>query len=154
MQIRHMKKILSVILVISSLLSGNAYAEETDVYYCKLKNPYETSKDKYEYTIIWYKEQFHNLILQDDKTKELILAERVKTKASIKVKKGEEEYSYSGFKNNVSNLEHYFVFIDGSNIIYAYVEASEFKNAKPVKWEITSFDNAFDKITKGTCKKL
>ena len=141
-------------MVLGLLFSGNVYAEETDVYYCKLKNPYKASKDKYEYTIIWHKEKLHNLILQDDKTKELILAETVKTKASIKVKKGEEEYSYNGFKNNMSNLEHYFVFIDGANIIYAYVEAIKFENTRPVKWEITSFDNAFDKITKGACKKL
>tara|TARA_R110001592_G_scaffold135020_1_gene350913 strand:- start:57 stop:509 length:453 start_codon:yes stop_codon:yes gene_type:complete len=148
-----LRKLLSIIFI-SFLSIGNVYAEETDVYYCKLKNPYEVSKDKYEYTIIWYKEQLHNLILQDDKTKELVLSEIIKTKASIKVKKGEEEYSYSGFKNNMSNLEHYFVFIDGANIIYAYVEASEFKNTQPSKWVITSFDNAFDKVTKGTCKKL
>ena len=148
-----LKKLLSIIFI-SFLLIGDVYAEETDVYYCKLKNPYEVSKDKYEYTIIWYKEQFQNLILQDDKTKELILAERIKMKASIKVKKGEEEYSYNGFKTNMSNLEHYFVFIDGADIIYAYVEASEFKNTRPSKWAITSFDNAFDKVTKGTCKKL
>ena len=141
-------------MVLGLLLNGNAYAEETDVYYCKLKNPYEASKDKYEYTIIWHKEKLHNLKLQDDKTKEFILSEIIKTKASIKVKKGEEEYSYSGFKNNMSNMEHYFVFIDGGNIIYAYVEATEFENTKPSKWEITSFDNAFDKVTKGTCKKL
>ena len=148
-----MKKLLGIV-VLGLLLSGNAYAEETDVYYCKLKNPYEASKDKYEYTIIWYKEKNHNLILQDDKTKELILSEVIKTKASIKVKKGEEEYSYNGFKNNMGYLENYFVFIDGANIIYAYIEATKFENAKPVKWEITSFDNAFDQITKGTCNKL
>jgi len=54
----------------------------------------------------------------------------------------------------MSNLEHYFVFIDGANIVYAYIEATEFETAKPTKWKITSFDNAFDQITKGTCKKL
>ena len=148
-----MKKFLSIIFI-NLLLSGYAHAEETDVYYCKLKNPYETSKAKYEYTIIWNKEKPHNLILQDDKTKELILSEIIKTKAVIKVKKGTEEYSYNGFKNNMSNLEHYFVFIDGANIVYAYIEATEFETAKPTKWKITSFDNAFDQITKGTCKKL
>jgi len=147
-----MKKIF-LVLLFGFLFSGNAYAEE-DVYYCKLKNPYKTSKDKYEYTIIWYKWKLHNLKLEDGKNKELILEEPAKTKASIKVKKGEEEYSYNGFKNNMSDLEHYFIFIDGANIIYAYVEATKFENAKPVKWEITSFDNAFDKITKGTCSKL
>ena len=46
-----MKKILSI-LVLSSLFIVNVLAEEADVYYCKLKNPYEASKDKYEYTII------------------------------------------------------------------------------------------------------
>ena len=148
-----MKKLLSI-LALALFFSGNAYTEETDVYYCKLKNPYEASKDKYEYTIIWHKEKLHNLILQDDKTKELILSEVIKTKASIKVKKGEEEYSYNGFKNNMGTLEHYFVFIDGADIIYAYVQATKFETAKPVKWEIISFDNAFDQITKGTCNKL
>ena len=148
-----MKKILSI-LVLSPLFIVNVMAEEPDVYYCKLKNPYEASKDKYEYTIIWNKEKLHNLILQDDKTKELILSEPIKYRVSIKVQKGEEEYSLKGFKNNMSFLEHYFVFVDGANIIYAYVVATKFENAKPVKWEITSFDNAFDKITKGTCKKL
>ena len=147
-----MKKFLGIV-VLGLLLSGNAYAEE-DVYYCKLKNPYKASKDKYEYTIIWYKWKLHNLVLQDGKNKELILEEPAKTKASIKVKKGEEEYSYNGFKNNMSGEEHYFVFIDGANIIYAYIEATKFETAKPVKWEITSFDNAFDQITKGTCNNL
>ena len=115
-----MKKILSI-LVLSSLFIVNVLAEEADVYYCKLKNPYEASKDKYEYTIIWNKEKLHNLILQDDKTKELILSEPIKYRVSIKVQKGEEEYSLKGFKNNMSFLEHYFVFVDGANIIYAYV---------------------------------
>jgi hypothetical protein len=40
-----MKKLLGIV-VLGLLLSGNAYAEETDVYFCKLKNPYEASKDK------------------------------------------------------------------------------------------------------------
>ena len=63
-----MKKFLSI-LALALFFSGNAYTEETDVYYCKLKNPYKTSKDKYEYTIIWYKWKLHNLKLEDGKNK-------------------------------------------------------------------------------------
>ena len=78
-----------------------------------------------------------------------------KRSVDIMVVNGDTSYNFKGFKNNNSNLEHYFVFIDQSNLLYAYLTVKDYEGEKNHKlFDITSFDNALDFITEGTCEAV
>ena len=142
-----MKKLLSI-LVLSLLLSGNTYADNTITYKC------EFDRENYEYIINWHQYEYNDLTLKNRNTQKLFFQDELKHSADITVMNGETSYKLLGFKNNQSHLEHYLVFLDGTDFLYAYISATKFDTGKPVYWEITSFDNAFDKVTKGNCKEF
>ena len=142
-----MKKLLSI-LVLSLLLSGNTYADNTITYKC------EFDRENYEYIINWHQYEYNDLTLKNRNTQKLFFQDELKHSADITVMNGETSYKLLGFKNNQSHLEHYLVFLDGTDFLYAYISATKFDTGKPVYWEITSFDNAFDKVTKGRCREF
>ena len=142
-----MKKLLGIV-VLGLLLSGNAYAAENLVTYkCNL------DRKNYEYTINWYQYEYNDITLKNMNTKKLFFQDELKHSADITVINGETSYSLKGFKNNQSHLEHYLVFLDGTDFLYAYIAATKFDTGRATEFEITSFDNAFDEVTKGTCKE-
>ena len=142
-----MKKLFSTILILSLLLSGNAYAKDVVTYECVF------DRENYRYTINWYEDVYNDIILKHMKSGKLFLEDNFKSSVTLTVIEGERSYTFKGFKNNNGHLEHYLVFLDGNNILYAYLSASKFKVGKATEFEITSFDNALDKITKGICKE-
>ena len=142
-----MKKLL-LIIALCFFLNGAAYADNTITYKC------EFERKDYDYTINWYQYDFNNLYLQNDKSKKYYYTDSLKDSVDITVINKNESYNFKGFKNNMSHLEHYLVFIDGANFLYAYIQATKFDTGRPIYWEITSFDNAIDKITKGNCKEF
>ena len=142
-----MKKLLSI-LVLSLLFCWSAFADNTITYKC------EFDREDYEYIINWHQYEYNDLTLKNRNTQKLFFQDELKHSADITVMNGEMSYKLLGFKNNQSHLEHYLVFLDGTDFLYAYISATKFDTGKPVYWEITSFDNAFDKVTKGNCKEF
>ena len=98
-----MKKILSI-LVLSLLLGGNAYADNTITYKC------EFDREDYEYIINWHQYEYNDLTLKNRNTQKLFFQDELKHSADITVMNGEMSYKLVGFKNNQSHLEHYLVF--------------------------------------------
>jgi len=142
-----MKKFISII-AFYLFFCVSAYADNTITYKCKF------DRKDYDYTINWYQSEINDLILQNRKSKNYYYTDSMKYSADITVINKDESYNFKGFKNNMSHLEHYLVFIDGANFLYAYIQATKFDTGKPIYWEITSFDNAIDKVTKGNCKEI
>jgi hypothetical protein len=140
------KKLLAIVFL--CLFSGNAHANNTITYKC------EFDRENYEYIINWHQYEYNDLTLKNRNTQKLFFKDELKHSADITVMNGETSYNLKGFKNNQSHLEHYLVFLDGADFLYAYISATKFDTGKPVYWEITSFDNAFDKVTKGSCREF
>ena len=140
------KKLLAIMVLY--LFSGNAHADNTITYKC------EFDRENYEYIINWHQYEYNDLTLKNRNTQKLFFQDELKHSADITVMNGETSYNLKGFKNNQSHLEHYLVFLDGTDFLYAYISATKFDAGKPVYWEITSFDNAFDKVTKGSCREF
>ena len=141
-----MKKLFLILFIYLSFY-GSGNADNIITYKCNFER-----KD-YEYTINWYQYEINDLFLQNRKSKNYYYMDSRKTSVDITVINQDQSYNFKGFKNNMGHLEHYLVFIDGSNFLYAYISATKFDTGRPVYWEITSFDNAIDKVTKGSCKE-
>ena len=141
-----MKRFFLILFIYLSYY-GNSNADNVVTYKCNFER-----KD-YEYTINWYQYDFNDLYLQNRKSKKYYYTDSLKDSVDITVINKDGSYNFKGFKNNMSHLEHYLVFIDGANFLYAYISATKFDTGRPVYWEITSFDNAIDKVTKGSCKE-
>jgi len=141
-----MKKFLSII-VLGLLLSRNAYADNVVTYKCNL------DRENYEYTINCYQYKFNDISLKNMNTNKLFFEDRFKRSVDIMVIKGNMSYNFKGFKNKQSDLEHYLVFLGGSNFLYTYISVSNFDAGKASEFEIISFNNALDKVTKSICKK-
>ena len=140
------KKLLGIV-VLSLFWSSFGFANTVTKFKCNFE------RDNYEYTINLYEKEFNELHLLNKKSKETYLYNIDKRSVDITVINGNGSYNFKGFKNNNSNLEHYFVFIDQSNLLYAYLTVKNYKGEKNHKlFDITSFDNALDFITKGTCE--
>ena len=141
-----MKKLFLILFIYLSFY-GSGNADNVITYKC------EFERKDYDYIINWYQNDFNDLYLQNRKSKKYYYTDSLKDSVDITVINKDESYNFKGFKNNMSNLEHYLVFIDGANFLYAYISATKFDTGRPVYWEITSFDNAIDKVTKGSCKE-
>ena len=141
-----MKKVLAVI-VLGFLWCNVGFANTVTKFKCSFE------RDNYEYTINLYNDEFNDVHIQNRKSKETYLHDVGKRSVDIAIINGNGSYSFKGFKNNNSNLEHYFVFIDQSNLLYAYLTVKNYTGEKNHKFfNITSFDNAIDIITEGTCE--
>ena len=79
-----------------------------------------------------------------------------KSSVDITVIEGDRSYNFKGFKNNGSNsVQHNFVFLDQMNTLFADLQATSFNEKRQaVKFKITSFDNALDAFSNGTCKAI
>ena len=143
-----MKKLLGI-LVIGLLWCNVGFADTVTKFKCNFE------RDNYEYTINLYEKEFNELYIRNMKSKETYLYNVDKRSVDITVINGDGSYNFKGFKNNNSNLEHYFVFIDQSNLLYAYLTVKDYEGEKNHKlFDITSFDNALDFITEGTCEAV
>lgn len=141
------KKLLGI-LILSLLFGGSAFSDNIITYKCKF------DRKNYEYIINWHTNEINDIILLNRSSKDYYYTDVMKGSVDVTVINGEDSYNFKGFKNNRSHLEHYLVFLDGSNFLYAYIQASKFDTGRAVDWEITSFDNAIDKVTKGNCKEF
>ena len=144
-----MKKILSII-VLSLLLSGNAYAADRVVTF---KCTFE--RNNYEYIINWQRDSYNEIHISDMESKDIYYQDNLKSSADITVIEGDRSYNFKGFKNNGSNsVQHNFIFLDQSNTLFADLQATSSDTGIATGFDITSFDSALDKITKGTCKAI
>ena len=143
-----MKKLLAI-LVLGLLWCNVGFADTVTKFKCNFE------RDNYEYTINLYEKEFNEIRIRNMKSKETYLYNVDKRSVDITVINGDGSYNFKGFKNNNSNLEHYFVFIDQSNLLYAYLTVKDYEGEKNHKlFDITSFDNALDFITEGTCEAV
>ena len=140
-----MKKLLGIV-VLGLLLGGNAYADNTTTFKCNFE------RANYEYTINLYTKDVNELRLLNMRSKDIYHYDAMKRSADITVIEGDRSYNFKGFKNNNANDEHHFFFTDRSNSLYAYLVINQDWESKPSTFNITSFDSAIDKITKGTCE--
>ena len=106
-----MKKLLGI-LVLGLLWCNVGFADTVTKFKCNFE------RDNYEYTINLYEKEFNELHIRNMKSKETYLHNVDKRSVDITVINGDASYNFKGFKNNNSNLEHYFVFIDQSNFNY------------------------------------
>ena len=140
-----MKKLLGII-VLGLLLSGNAYSDDITTIKCKF------DKD-YEYTINLYEKEVLDLYLFKNNRTEIYLSEGRKRAADITIIKNGSSYNFKGFENNRGMDEHYFIFIDGTNLLFSYMRVLDRdQNAKPKTFEVINFDDAIDDINKGKCE--
>ena len=143
-----MKK-LSLYIFLVLMVCNVGFADTVTKFKCNFE------RDNYEYTINLYEKEFNELHIRNMKSKETYLYNVDKRSVDIMVVNGDGSYNFNGFKNNHSNLEHYFVFIDQSNLLYAYLTVKDYEGEKNHKlFDITSFDNALDFITEGTCEAV
>ena len=143
-----MKKFLYII-IFSLLLSGNAYADRVATFKCAF------ARADYEYIINWQRDSYHEINIRDMQSKDMYYHDIVKSSADITVIDGDRSYNFKGFKNNGSNsTQHNFIFLNQSNTLFADLQATSFDTGIAVEFDVTSFDSALDKITKGTCKAI
>jgi len=141
-----MKKFLAII-VLGLLLSGNAYADRVVTFKCFFE------RDNYEYIINWQRDNYNEIIIRGMQSKDIYYQDNLKSSADITVIENDRSYNLNGFKNNGSNpVQHNFIFLDQSNTIFADLQATSFDTGIAMEFDITSFDNALDIITEGTCE--
>lgn len=56
------------------------------------------------------------------------------------------------FSDGSNPVQHNFIFLDQSNTIFADLQATSFDTGIAMEFDITSFDDALDIITEGTCE--
>ena len=88
-------------------------------------------------------------------SKDIYYQDNLKSSADITVIENDRSYNLNGFKNNGSNpVQHNFIFLDQSNTIFADLQATSFDTGIAMEFDITSFDNALDIFTDGSCKAI
>ena len=98
---------------------------------------------------------YHEINIRDMQSKDIYFYDNLKSSADITVIDGDRSYNFKGFKNNGSNsTQHNFIFLNQSNTLFADLQATSFDTGIAVEFDVTSFDSALDKITKGTCKAI
>lgn len=140
-----MKKIFLIFLIIlfSSKIS---IADNITTIRCKFE------KD-YEYTINLYEKEFLDFYLYESNKNNIYLYEGFKRAAEITIIKNNTSYNFKGFKNNRTMDEHYFIFINGSNLLFSYMSVIDRdQNAMPKTFQVINFDNAIDDINRGKCE--
>ena len=144
-----MKKLLGIV-VLGLLLSGNAYADRVVTFKCNF------DIENYEYIINWHRDSYNEILIRNMRSKESYYTDGLKSSVDITVIEGNRSYNFKGFKNNGSNsVQHNFVFLDQSNILFADLQALSFDDKRrAVEFKITSFDNALDMFTDGMCRAI
>lgn len=142
-----MKKLLGII-VLGLLFSVNAYADRVVTFKCTFE------RDNYEYLINWYQDKYNELYLNSMPSKKSYYYDNLKSSVELTVINKTRSYNFKGFKNNRDHSQHYFIFLDGPNSVYAWLVATKFDTGRAVELDITSHDNAIDLTTKGTCKAI
>ena len=143
-----MKKILGIVALFF-FLNQNAHADRVATFKCTFE------RDNYEYIINWQRNNYNEILIRGMQSKDIYYQDNLKSSADITVIEGDRSYNFKGFKNNGSNpVQHNFIFLDQSNTLFADLQATSFDNGIATEFDISSFDNALDKITKGTCKAI
>lgn len=143
-----MRKIL-VALALVMFLSVNAYADRVVTFKCLF------DRTNYEYIINWQRDNYNEIIIRGMQSKDIYYKDHLKSTADITVIENNRSYNLNGFKNNGSNpVQHNFVFLDQSNTIFADLQATLFDTGIAMEFDITSFDNALDTFTNGSCKAI
>jgi len=143
-----MKKILGIV-ALCFLSSGNAHADRVATFKCTFE------RDNYEYIINWQRDNYNEIFIRGMQSKDIYYQDSLKSSADITVIEGDRSYNFKGFKNNGSNsTQHNFIFLNQSNTLFADLQATSFDTGIATEFDVTSFDSALDKITKGTCKAI
>ena len=143
-----MKKILGIV-ALCFLSSGNAHADRVATFKCTFE------RDNYEYIINWQRDNYNEIFIRGMQSKDIYYQDNLKSSADITVIEGDRSYNFKGFKNNGSNsTQHNFIFLNQSNTLFADLQATSFDTGIATEFDVTSFDSALDKITKGTCKAI
>ena len=144
-----MKKLLGIV-VLGLIYTTNVFADRVVTFKCIF------DRENYEYIINWHRDTYIEIYLRNMKSKDMYYTDGLKSSVDITVIEGDRSYNFKGFKNNGSNsVQHNFVFLDQSNTLFADLQATSFNEKRQaVKFKITSFDNALDAFSNGTCKAI
>ena len=137
------------ILILCILLNTNVLADNIVTFKCKF------DKENYEYVINWDRDKLNTIYLRSMPSKQEYFYDTLKGSAEITVIDDDRSYNFRGFKNNRSTVEHYFIFVDGPNSLFAYLKVSKNdETGRPIEFLITSHDSGIDEITKGICQAI